>query len=98
MIKTVHIAVVSLAVVSLAATAALVGEKTDADPSAKALTSTTSSTNDWNRRGNRDGSEFAPRSSDGVSAELPRRGTRNTYDAPARLVELSDEWLRRGSR
>ena len=100
MIKTAHFAIVSLAVVSLAATAALVGDPTatDAAQSASALPSTNGSTNDWNRRGTRDGSEFAPRSSDGFSAELPRRGTRGAYETLASVVETPDEWSRRGSR
>lgn len=98
MIQSMPIAVVSLAVVSLAATAALVGDPTEADKSASSQSSTYSTGTDWNRRGTRDGSEFAPRSSDRISAELPRRGTRDDYETVASAVETPDEWSRRGAR
>jgi hypothetical protein len=98
MTKTLPIAAISLAAVSVAAMAALVGERTDANTSKSSQPSSYSSGSDWTRRGTRDGSEFTPGSSAGPSAELPRRGMRSDYETIASAVETPDTWSRRGAR
>lgn len=98
MTKSMPIAVISLAVVSLAATAALVGEPAGSAKTVTGLSTTAQTSADWNRRGTRTGGELAAGSTDGISADLPRRGLRDSHKAVAGLYETPDEWARRGTR
>jgi hypothetical protein len=99
MSKTMPIAALLLAAISLAATAALVNDQTESSKPDVNLTSAPAGSNDWNRRGTRSASAAMQQTSPGAVIDLPRRGERSPYQTVAdNAMQTPDDWLRRGSR
>jgi hypothetical protein len=99
MSKTMPIAALLLAAISLAATAALVNDQTESSELGTALTSSPSSTADWSRRGTRNASAATQQNGPETVVDLPRRGERSPYQTVAdNGTQTPNDWLRRGSR
>ncbi len=99
MSKTMPIAALLLAAISLAATAALVNDQTESSKPDANLTSAPAGTDDWNRRGTRNASAAMQHTGPGAAIDLPRRGERSPYQTVAdNAIQTSNDWSRRGSR
>ena len=99
MSKTMPIAALLLAAVSLVATAALVNDQTEPSKSDANLASAPAGTDDWNRRGTRNASAAKQQTGPETVVDLPRRRERSPFQTVAdNAMQTPNDSLRRGSR
>jgi hypothetical protein len=93
------IAVFAIAATGIVATASFVGDTTVSPGASSAWVASTTSTEEWTRRGTRSLGHLATGENVRASSDAPRRGMRTSPEILQRApIAGSGDWTRRGTR